>query len=126
MNDSNCASKVNIYVYGKCSTCKAAIHFLKEQGVAFVEKEITKTPPTVEELRKMLHYKKGHLKALFNTSGQMYRELKLNEKLDEMPLEDALNLLSQNGMLVKRPFLLGDNFGLTGFNEVEWRKQLTA
>jgi Spx/MgsR family transcriptional regulator len=96
--------------------------FLKKQRVAFVEKEITKTPPSIAELQQMLQYKKGRLKALFNTSGQLYRDLKLNEKLDKMPLEEALNLLSQNGMLVKRPFLIGDNFGLTGFNEAEWSK----
>ena len=113
---------MNVYVYGKCSTCKSALLFLKKQRVIFVEKEITKTPPSVEELQKMLQYKKGHLKALFNTSGQLYRDLKLNEKLDAMPLEEALNLLSQNGMLVKRPFLIGDDFGFTGFNEAEWGK----
>lgn len=115
-----------IYVYSKCSTCQKAVRFLKSaKGKdSFIIKEITTTPPSIEELQKMLQYKKGHLKGLFNTSGQMYRELKLNEKLDEMPLDDALKLLTQNGMLVKRPFLLANNYGFTGFNESEWSKCL--
>lgn len=94
--------------------------FLERENISFVRKEIVETPPTVEELRTMLHYMGGNLKKIFNTSGQLYREMQLTEKLTSMSEEDALFLLSQHGMLVKRPFLLGDDFGLLGFKETEW------
>ena len=113
-----------VYVYGKCSTCKTALLFLKKRGVAFIEKEITDTPPTVVELNQMLKYQNGNLKKLFNTSGLLYKEMKLSEKLEAMPLDEALMLLSKHGMLVKRPFLLGDNFGLLGFKETEWSNKI--
>jgi arsenate reductase-like glutaredoxin family protein len=87
---------------------------------SFTVKEITTTPPTVEELQQMLNFKNGNLKKLFNTSGQLYREMQLNEKLQNMHLNDALKLLSEHGMLVKRPFVIGKNIGLTGFKEAEW------
>lgn len=109
-----------IYVYGKCSTCKAALNYLKERGIKHIVKEITVTPPSITELQQMLKYQNGHLKKLFNSSGQLYKEMGLKEKLDHMPLEKAMELLNQNGMLVKRPFLLGNDFGLLGFNETEW------
>lgn len=111
-----------IYVYSKCSTCQNAIRFLEKRcGVgAFITKEITKNAPSLDELQRMLEFQKGNLKKLFNTSGQLYRELQLNEKLKEMPLNEALSMLSQHGMLVKRPFLIGKDFGLTGFKEAEW------
>ncbi|MFI5342956.1 MAG: ArsC/Spx/MgsR family protein [Chlamydiales bacterium] len=114
-----------VYIYSKCSTCQNAIRFLeKMQGAAgtYTTKEITKEAPSLDELQRMLEFQKGNLKKLFNTSGQLYRELQLNEKLKEMPLNEALIILSQQGMLVKRPFLIGKNFGLTGFNEPEWLK----
>lgn len=111
-----------IYIYGKCSTCQKAIRFLEKQKVDYTAKEITQEPPSIDELQKMLQFQKGNLKKLFNTSGQLYRELQLNEKFKEMALNDALKLLSENGMLVKRPFLLGKDFGLVGFNETEWLK----
>lgn len=109
-----------IYIYSKCSTCKQAIRFLREHDISATIKEITDTPPSMEELQTMLLHQKGNIKKLFNTSGQLYRSLQLSEKLDNMPQSEALRLLTQNGMLVKRPFLLGKNFGLTGFNEKEW------
>ena len=111
-----------LYLYSKCSTCQKALSFLERRKVAFIRKEITIEPPSVAELQNMLHYMKGNLKKLFNSSGQLYRELQLNEKLKDMSEMEALILLSQHGMLVKRPFLLGNHFGFTGFNEVEWSK----
>lgn len=108
-----------VYVYSKCSTCQKAISYLNENQVHFVRKEITETPPTIQELRTMLQHLKGNIRKLFNTSGQLYRELKIGEKLSEMPVEHAISLLNQNGMLVKRPFILSDNFGFTGFTENE-------
>lgn len=113
-----------LYIYSKCSTCQNALNFLERKKVKFVRKEITMTPPTIEELQMMLRYSNNMLKKLFNISGQLYREMQLSEKLKEMPETDALILLSQHGMLVKRPFLIGNDFGFTGFNESEWSKKL--
>lgn len=115
-----------IYIYNKCSTCKDAVSFLKQQGLQFETKEITLTPPTLEELSTMLYYQNGNLKKLFNTSGNLYREMELSKKLDKMPLEKALELLNAHGMLVKRPFLLGKDFGMVGFNNTQWTNVLEA
>ncbi len=109
-----------VYVYGKCSTCKTALLFLKKRGVTFIEKEITKTPPSIAELKQMLAYQNDNVRKLFNTSGLLYKEMQLKEKLPDLSLDEALALLHQHGMLVKRPFLLGDDFGLLGFKETEW------
>ena len=116
---------MKIYLYSKCSTCQNAIRFLEKMKVSYTKKEITETPPSIEELTRMLKFQNGNLKKLFNTSGQLYREMHLTEKLSEMPLDEALKLLSQHGMLVKRPFLIEKDFGLTGFNEAEWLRLLS-
>lgn len=113
-----------MYVYSKCSTCKSAMRFLQEHHIPATLKEITHTPPSMEELQHMLAIKKGNLKKLFNTSGQLYRSLQLNQKLEHMPLEEALKLLATTGMLVKRPFLISRHIGLTGYSEKEWLQQL--
>lgn len=115
-----------VYVYGKCSTCKNALQFLKQHHVKFTEKEITATPPSIAELKQMLKYQNGNLRKLFNTSGLLYKEMQLSQKLDDMSQDEALKLLSQHGMLVKRPFLLGDGFGLVGFNEAAWSAKISG
>jgi len=111
-----------LYVYSKCSTCQKALNFLEKRQIKFIRKEITETPPTIAELKQMLKYQEGNSRKLFNTSGLLYKEMKLSEKLETMPLDDALALLNKHGMLVKRPFLLENNFGLLGFKEAEWLK----
>lgn len=113
---------MNVYVYKKCSTCQAALAFLKERKVEFSLKEITETPPTIDELQRMLNFL-GNLKKLFNSSGLLYKELHMSEQLKTMPVEEALALLNQHGMLVKRPFLIAQDFGFTGFNPQEWAKK---
>lgn len=113
-----------IYVYGKCSTCKDALRFLKDRGVKFTEKEITTKPPSIAELKQMLQYKEGNLKKLFNTSGLLYKEMQMKEKLESLSVDEALKVLNQHGMLVKRPFLLGSDFGLLGFKESEWTAKI--
>lgn len=113
-----------IYVYGKCSTCKAALLFLKNHKVSFTEKEISKEPPSFGELQQMLDYQNGNLKKLFNTSGLLYKEMGLKDKLESLSIDKAFALLNQHGMLVKRPFLLGDDFGLLGFKEIEWSQKI--
>ncbi|RYZ95299.1 MAG: arsenate reductase family protein, partial [Proteobacteria bacterium] len=103
----------------KCSTCVKALKFLDAQGAAYEKVDITLHPPSLAELKAML----GHgveLKKLFNTSGLVYKELKLSEKLPVLSEAEALKLLAGNGRLVKRPFVLGPDFGLVGFREEEW------
>lgn len=112
-----------IFAYNKCSTCQKALKFLENRKVKFQLKEIVETPPTVEELQKMLDFQNGNIKKLLNTSGILYREMKLSEKLPKMSLNEILNLLSKNGMLIKRPFLLNKGFGLTGFDETKWSEK---
>lgn len=114
---------ITIYVYSKCSTCQKALAFLKQRNVEFTCKEIVSEPPSIKELQTMLGYFDDNLKKLFNTSGLLYREMELTEKLKDMSTTEALSLLSKHGMLVKRPFLLGKDFGLLGFKESEWSKK---
>jgi Spx/MgsR family transcriptional regulator len=91
--------------------------------MSFTVKEITQEPPSIEELGKMLEFHKGNIKKLLNTSGLLYREMNLAHKLKEMSTQEILRLLSEHGMLVKRPFLLKKDFGLVGFKEAEWSQK---
>jgi arsenate reductase (glutaredoxin) len=109
-----------VYLYKKCSTCQKALRFLESRNVPFILKEITEQPPSLEELQKMLGYQNGNIKKILNTSGLLYREMHLSEKLKGMSQLDILTLLSKEGMLIKRPFLLGADFGLVGFDEAKW------
>jgi arsenate reductase len=120
MKSSTKTAPITVYTYAKCSTCRDAVKWLRAHNVAFVEKPIRETPPTLGELQQMLVFQDGNLRRLFNTSGVDYRELGLATKLPAMRVPAAFKLLSGNGNLVKRPFLLGDSFGLVGFNEVAW------
>ena len=113
-----------IYLYSKCSTCQQALTFLKNRNASITVKEITTEPPTIAELQMMLTFQNGNIKKLLNTSGLLYREMRLSEKVPTMQSAEILALLSQHGMLIKRPFLLGKDFGFTGFNEVEWSLKL--
>lgn len=114
-----------IYEYKGCSTCQKALKFLDSRKVAYEKKAIADEPPTKAELKRMLELLRaqgGSIKNLFNTSGLVYREMKLGEKLANMSEADALTLLSKNGKLVKRPFVLTAKTGLVGFKEAEWKK----
>ena len=110
-----------VYSYTGCSTCHDAVKWLRAQGIAFVEKPIRETPPTVAELRRMLAFQNGNLRRLLNSSGQEYRALGLSAKIPSMNETEVLSLLAGNGRLVKRPFVLGESFGLVGFDEAAWR-----
>ncbi|WP_066871361.1 arsenate reductase family protein [Clostridium mediterraneense] len=110
--------------YPKCTTCKRAKKWLEENNVEFDDRHIVEDNPSKEELREF--YKKSGLtlNRLFNTSGIMYRELKLKDKVKTAPEEELLDILSTNGMLVKRPLLvLGDKV-LVGFKEEQWKEAL--
>lgn len=113
-----------VYTYSKCGTCRNALKFLGEHGVAFREIPIREQPPTKAELKKMLGFHDGQIRRLFNTSGGDYKELGLKDKLPSMTDSEALSLLASNGNLVKRPFLLAEGFGLVGFNPQEWETAL--
>ena len=109
-----------VYAYANCSTCRDAIAWLKEHRVAFTEKAIYTDPPSVPELQRMLDHQAGNLRKLFNTSGLVYRELGLAATLPQMSTQDALALLAANGRLVKRPFVLGPDAGVVGFDPKAW------
>jgi arsenate reductase len=115
---------LKVYTYAKCSTCRDATKFLRQHQLAFEEWPIRETPPTLPELKLMLEYQDGQMKKLFNTSGQDYRAQKLSVTLPTLTEAQALALLSTNGNLVKRPFLLGPDFGLVGFDPKVWKKAL--
>lgn len=109
-----------VLVYRKCSTCQKALKWLEEHQVEFEERPIVEKNPTYEELKEW-HKKSGlPLKRFFNTSGLLYKDMNLKDKLPDMTEEDQLKLLATNGMLVKRPLVVGEDFVLTGFKEKEW------
>ncbi len=111
---------MKIYVYDRCSTCRTALRFLSARGWSPEVLPILEQPPTVEELRAVLRNAGGRLNRLFNTSGREYRAQNLGEKLGDLSEADALELLSSNGALVKRPLLIREGRGVAGFREVEW------
>ena len=113
-----------VLVYRKCSTCRKALQWLEEHHVTFQERSIIEANPTYEEL-KAWHERSGlPLKKFFNTSGLLYKELGLKDKLPEMSEEEQLKLLATNGMLVKRPLVVGEDFVLMGFKEGEWGEKM--
>ena len=116
---------MKLYQYPKCSTCRKAVKFLTEKSIDFTSIDITEQPPTVDELHAMLASYDGEIRKLFNTSGVQYRELNMKEKLPTMSAEQAVELLSGNGKLIKRPFLLNDSGqGIVGFKEADWSEFL--
>lgn len=106
--------------YPKCSTCQKAKKWLDEHNVEYAERHIVESNPSYEEL-KLWHEKSGlALKKFFNTSGLLYKELQLKDKLPEMSEEEQLKLLATKGMLVKRPIVVDGDKVLVGFRESEW------
>ena len=110
--------------YPKCSTCKKAKKWLEDKGIAFEDRHIVENNPTAEELREWIKKSGLDIKRFFNTSGMKYRDLGLKDKLADMEEEEKLTLLSSDGMLVKRPLVVGDNVVLAGFKEKEWEEAL--
>ncbi|MBQ8803658.1 MAG: arsenate reductase family protein [Tyzzerella sp.] len=113
-----------VLVYRKCSTCQKALKWLEENNVVFEERPIVEENPTYEELKAWYEKSGLPLKKFFNTSGLLYKELGLKDKLAEMSEDEQLKLLATNGMLVKRPLVVGDDFVLTGFREKEWVERM--
>ena len=110
--------------YPKCSTCQKAQRWLEARGAAFTLRHIKDDRPTAGELRTWQQRSGLPLKKFFNTSGLLYRELGLKDKLPAMSEEEQLSLLASDGMLVKRPLLVGDTFVLVGFKEADWQSAL--
>lgn len=110
--------------YPKCTTCKRAEAWLRERGVEAEYRDIKLQNPTEEELRSWHRMSGLPLRRFFNTSGQLYRQLELKDRLPAMSEEEQYALLASDGMLVKRPLLIGDGFVLVGFRESEWAERL--
>lgn len=106
--------------YPKCTTCQKARKWLDEHKVKYTERHIVENNPSYEELKEWHEISKLPLKKFFNTSGVLYREMKLKDKLPSMSEEEMLQLLSNNGMLVKRPLLVSEDRVLVGFKVAEW------
>ncbi|MBD9198549.1 MAG: arsenate reductase family protein [Clostridiales bacterium] len=110
--------------YPKCSTCQKAKAWLDQRGISYDLRDIKLNNPTAEELTAWYQKSGLPLKKFFNTSGLQYKALGLKDKLPEMSEADQLALLATDGMLVKRPLLVGDDFVLTGFRPAEWETKL--
>ena len=110
--------------YPKCTTCQKARAFLDGRGIAYTLRDIKLENPTADELRRWWQDSGLPLKKFFNTSGLQYKALGLKDKLPGMSEEEQLALLATDGMLVKRPILVGEGFVLTGFRQAEWEAAL--
>jgi arsenate reductase len=112
--------------YPVCSTCKRAREFLQENKIDYDFRDIKEQNPTVEELKDWQARSGLPLKKFFNTSGQLYRERNVRKRLPSLSEEEQFKLLATDGMLVKRPILIGDCFVLVGFHEAEWKLRLLS
>ena len=115
---------IKFICYPKCTTCQRAKKWLDDNKIQYELRDIKSDNPTLEELK--VWYKKSGLplKRFFNTSGLLYKSLDLKNKLPEMSEDDMLKLLSTDGMLVKRPLIIGDNFVIVGFKETDWENNI--
>ena len=114
--------KVLFIEYPKCSTCQKAKKWLKENNIKYEDRHIIENNPTKEELKKWIKQSGYDIKKFFNTSGMKYKELNLKEKLPNMTDDEKIQILSTDGMLVKRPLIITDDLILVGFREKEWEQ----
>lgn len=115
---------LKVYCYSRCTTCKKALKWLDDHGIDYETIDIKTDHPDEESLREYHRLSGLPLKRFWNTSGIPYREMELSKKLPTMSEEEQYALLATDGMLVKRPLLVGDDFVLTGFKEDEWKAKL--
>ena len=108
----------------KCTTCRKAKKFLQENNVTFNDRDITIDNPTVEELEKWINLSGLEIKKFFNTSGVLYKEMKLKDKIKDMSREEMIKLLATDGKLVKRPLLICEDKVLVGFKEEQYKEIL--
>lgn len=113
-----------VLVYRKCSTCIKALKWLEENNIEFTERPMKEENPTYEELKEWYERSGLPLKKFFNTSGLLYKDMKLKDRLPSMTEEEQLQLLATDGMLVKRPLVVADDYVLTGFKEAEWKERM--
>ena len=112
--------------YPKCSTCQKAKKWLDEHNIEYTERHIVEVKPTYDELKEWNKKSGLPLKKFFNTSGLLYKEMQLKDKLLTMSEEEQLQLLATNGMLVKRPLVVKEDLVLVGFKETEWTEKLKS
>ena len=110
--------------YPKCTTCKRAKKWLDEHQISYEERDIKENNPSLEELKEWYQRSGLPLKRFFNTSGMLYKEMKLKDKLPEMSEDEQLALLASDGMLVKRPIVVTKESVLVGFKEAQWEEEL--
>ncbi|MBE6054606.1 MAG: arsenate reductase family protein [Clostridium sartagoforme] len=110
--------------YPRCTTCKKAKKYLEENNIEFIDRHIVEENPTKDELKGWLKKSGLPINKFFNTSGVLYREMQLKDKVKTLPEDELLDILSTNGMLVKRPIVVKDNTVLVGFKEEEWNEKL--
>lgn len=110
--------------YPRCTTCRKAKKYLEENNIDFVDRHIVEENPSKDELKEWLNKSGLPIKKFFNTSGVLYREMQLKDKVKELPEDELLDILASNGMLVKRPIVIKDNTVLVGFKEEEWNENL--
>src|SRR5262245_998030 len=115
---------LKVYQYPNCSTCKKALNWLRAHGVEHQSIDITTRPPSVAELKRALQVSGKPIGKLFNTSGQSYREGGFKQRLETMTQSEALSALAKDGKLIKRPFILGEDWALIGFNEADYEQRL--
>ena len=115
---------IKFICYPKCTTCQKAQKWLDGNGIEYTVRNIKEDNPTYDELKEWYGKSGLPLKSFFNTSGLIYKSMGLKDKLPTMSEQEQLTLLSTDGMLVKRPLLIGEDFVLTGFKEAQWAKKL--
>ena len=108
--------------YNKCSTCKRAKEYLDKNNISYIDRQIKENNPTFNEIKKWIDKYNINIKKLFNTSGILYREMNLKDKLNNMNEDEMISVLASDGMLVKRPILVSDDKILIGFKEKEWNE----
>jgi len=125
LESKNRKEKIMLFIYyPKCSTCIKAKKWLDEKGVKYTERHIVEENPSFSELKEWWEKSGLPLKKFFNTSGMLYKEMQLKDKLPGMSEEEQLKLLSTNGMLVKRPIVVKGKTVLVGFKEADWSEKL--
>ena len=115
---------IKFICYPKCTTCQKAKKWLDDNKIEYELRDIKEDNPSLEELAAWYKMSGLHLKKFFNTSGLLYKSMELKDKLSTMSEEEQLKLLATNGMLVKRPLVIGEDFVLIGFKESEWGEKL--
>lgn len=110
--------------YPKCTTCKKAKKWLQDNGISFEDRHIVENNPTKEELKEWIGRSGLLINKFFNTSGILYREMNLKEKVKSLEEEELIEILSTNGMLVKRPLIVAEDFVLVGFKEEAWKEKM--